>query len=211
LTGAISELESPQPGNKKADPKVGFFCPKAGEELLLRGSSGSRSSSSGGGRSSGGGGGRSRGSGSSRSSSSSGSRSSGSGGSRSSSSSGSSFSGLRSFSSGLRCFNLGGFSRLRGFGLAASGHSQGEEGSYEERLLHVISFIDRGETWMKNLQSNAGCDPTTIKYSNNSRRRAIRMTAKRGIFCSQSPVVLSLRQGWDNCHNSSKRCRQGWM
>jgi hypothetical protein len=148
LTGAISEPESPQSGNKKADPKVGFFCPKAGEELLLRGSSGSRSSSSGCGRSSGGSGSRSSSSGGGRSSGGSGSRSSSSGGGRSSSCGSSSFSGLRSFSSGLRCFNLGGFSRLRGFGLATSGHSQGEEGSYEERLLHVISFIDRGETWM---------------------------------------------------------------
>jgi hypothetical protein len=53
---------------------------------------------------------------------------------------------LRSFSSRLRSFYFGRLSGLRGFGLATSGHSEGEEGGYEERLLHVISFIDRGET-----------------------------------------------------------------
>jgi hypothetical protein len=45
-------------------------------------------------------------------------------------------SGLRGLSSGLGSFDLRGFGGLRGFGLAAGGNSQGEEGGYEERLLH---------------------------------------------------------------------------
>ena len=62
-------------------------------------------------------------------------------GSRSSGVSLGGFSGLRSFS-GLRGFDLGGFSGLRGFGLATSGNSQGEEGGYEERLLHLSEILN---------------------------------------------------------------------
>ncbi len=128
---------------KKPARRLAFSWPKAGEELLLRGFLGS------GGRSSSGSGGRSSSSGGSRSGSSSGSRSGSSGSGRGSSSgsgrsgsSSSGFSGLRSFSSRLRCFNLGRFGGLRGFGLATSRYSQGEEGSYEERLLHMSKILN---------------------------------------------------------------------
>ena len=121
---------------------LAFFCPRAGEELLLRRSGRSSRSCSGSGSGSRGGSGSSS---SSRSSGGSGSRSSAShAGHASHASLG--ISGLRGFSGGLGCFNLGGFGGLRGLGLATSGNSQGEEGGYEERLLHLISFIDRGET-----------------------------------------------------------------
>lgn len=124
---------------------LAFFCPRAGEELLLRRSSRSSRSSSGSGSRGG------SGSSSSRSSGGSGSRSSASHAGHASLTGHAShaslgISGLRGFSSGLGCFDLGGFGGLRGLGLATSGNSQGEEGGYEERLLHVISFIDRGET-----------------------------------------------------------------
>jgi hypothetical protein len=126
-------------GQKKPARRLAFSCPKAGEELLLR-RSGRRSSRSSGGRSSrsssgsGGRGGSGR-----RSSRSTGGGSSGRGGSVSSLGG---FSGLRSFSSGLRRFDLGRLGRLRGFGLAASGNSQREEGSYEERLVHFGKFLN---------------------------------------------------------------------
>lgn len=97
---------------KKPARRLAFSCPKAGKDLLLC-----------------------FGSSGSRSSGGSGSRGSGGSGSRSSGSSGSGFSGLRSF-------NLGRFSGLRGFGFATSGHSQGEEGSYEERVLHFSEILN---------------------------------------------------------------------
>ena len=121
---------------KKPARRLAFSCPKAGKDLLLCfGSSGSRSSGGSGSRGSGGSGSRGGGGSGSRSSGGSGSRGSGGSGSRSSGSSGSGFSGLRSF-------NLGRFSGLRGFGFATSGHSQGEEGSYEERVLHFSEILN---------------------------------------------------------------------
>jgi hypothetical protein len=151
---------------KKPARRLAFSCPKAGEELLLRaflgtfdgtlggtlgdfgghlgGSlSGTRSSSSGSGRSSSSSSSRSSSSGSGRSSGSSSGRSSSSGSGRSSSgSSGRSSSSSGSRISGFRRFDLGRLSGLRGFGLAASGNSQGEEGGYEERLLHFDKFLN---------------------------------------------------------------------
>lgn len=144
---------------KKASPKAGFDCPKAGEDLLLGGSSrGGRGGRSG-----------SRGSGSSSRSGSAShaghashallgfhaghasggaSHASHAGGSAShaghASHTGGSFGGLRSLSSGLRSFGLGRLGGLRGFGLAASGETQGEQGSYEERLLHLSSSLTLG-------------------------------------------------------------------
>jgi hypothetical protein len=131
--GAIFEREGQESKTKKPARRLAFLCPKAGEELLLCSGSSGRGGSGSGSRSGSGGGGRSGSGSGSRSSSGSGSRSGGSSGSRSGGSGGSSFSRLRSFSSGLRCLDR----RLRGFGFATSGHSQGEEGSYEERLLHL--------------------------------------------------------------------------
>jgi hypothetical protein len=136
---------------KKSRPEGRLFsCPKAGEELLLRAFLGTFDGTLGGtlggvrshfghvssGSGGSGGGGSSGGGSSSRS---------GSGGSSSRGSSVSSLGGfgrLRSFSSGLRRFDLGRLGRLRGFGLAASGNSQGEEGGYEERLLHFVEFLN---------------------------------------------------------------------
>ena len=132
MPGATFESLAVASKTKKPARRLAFSCPKAGEELLLR-RSGSRSSSS---RSS---------SASSRGSSSASSRSSSSASSRSSSSSsrsGSSVGRLRSFSSRLRSFYFGRLSGLRGFGLATSGHSEGEEGSYEERLLHLSEILN---------------------------------------------------------------------
>lgn len=137
---------------KKPARRLAFSCPKAREELLLRGggSSGSRSSSGSSGRSSGSSGSRSSGGCSSRSSSGC--------GSRSGSSSSSGFGGLRSFSSssgvgGLRSFSSGSRGRgssgsgssgrgSGGFGFATSRHSQGEEGSDEERLFHFGEILN---------------------------------------------------------------------
>ena len=119
---------------KKPTRRSAFACPKAGEELLLRRSGGGSSRSGSGGSSS------SRGSSSGSSSSrgsSSGSSSRGSG-----FSSLGRFSRLRSFSSGLRRFDFGRLGGLRGFGFAASGNSQREESSYEERLLHFGEFLN---------------------------------------------------------------------
>jgi hypothetical protein len=133
---------------KKPARRLAFSCPKAEEELLLRGGgsrssggSGSRSGSSSSGRSSGGSGGRSGGGSGSRSSSGSGGRSGSSGGSRSGGSGSGSgrIGGLRRFD--LRSFNLRSFD-LRSFFLAAGGNSQGEEGGDEERLLHVYDFLN---------------------------------------------------------------------
>ena len=112
-------------GKKKPARRLAFLRPKAGEDLLLR-----RVSSRGGSRSS--------------SSGSSGRSSSRSGGSRSSSS----VSGLRSVSgrSGSRSRSSSGrrsgSGSGGGFGLAASGHSQGEEGSYEERVFHFSEILN---------------------------------------------------------------------
>jgi hypothetical protein len=130
---------------------LAFFCPRAGDKLLLRRSGRSSRSCSGSGSGSRGGSGSSS---SSRSSGGSGSRSSASHAGHASLTGHAShaslgISGLRGFSGGLGCFDLGGFGGLRGLGLATSGDSQGEKGGYEERLLHVISFIDRGETWVQ--------------------------------------------------------------
>jgi hypothetical protein len=139
---------------KKPARRLAFPCPKAGEELLLRAFLGTFDGTLGGtlggvrghfGNISSSRGSSSRGgsrSGSSRSGSSGSSTSSRSGGRGSGVSSLRSFSGLRSFSSGLRRFDLGRLSGLRGFGLAASGNSQGEEGGYEERLLHFDKFLN---------------------------------------------------------------------
>ncbi|MBK7017570.1 MAG: hypothetical protein IPH39_18930 [Sulfuritalea sp.] len=52
--------------------------------------------------------------------------------------------GLRRFSGGLGRFDLGRLGGLRGLLLAAGGEGNGQEGGYEERVLHGKSFIDRG-------------------------------------------------------------------
>jgi hypothetical protein len=164
---------------------LAFFCPKAGEELLLRGSSSGRSSSSSG-RSS-----------SSRSSSGSSSRSGGgSSGRRGGGSSGrrgggsrSSISGLRRFSSGLRRFDFGRLGRLRGFGFATCGHSQGEEGSYEERLLHMSEFLNvmelRGQLVDRNVSISIGAHVITpgeicgaVQQSGNRQSPVYRVKAR---------------------------------
>jgi len=101
-------------GEKKPARRLASSCPKADEELLLRRVSSRGSSRSG-----------------SRSGSVSGFRSvSGRCGSRGSSGS---RSGSSSRSSSRGC---------GGFGFATSGHSQGEEGSDEERLLHFSEILN---------------------------------------------------------------------
>ena len=133
--------------------RLAFSCPKAGEELLLRRSSGSSSRGGGSGSGSRGSSSRSGGSGSSSGTSSR-------GGSGASSGSCSSVGGLRSFSSRLRSFYFRRLNRLRGFGFAASGHGQSEEGSYEERLLHFGEILNvmelRGQLVDRNVSISIG-------------------------------------------------------
>jgi hypothetical protein len=156
-----------------------FYCPKAGEELLLRGlCGGSRRGS--------------RGGGSSSTSGSGGSSSAGSGSS-------SSVSGLRSLGGGLRRFNLGRLDGLRSFGLATSGHSQCEEGGYEERLFHFGRIL-------KVMESIYGINWPIGLIATFPFRSALKLITP-GIFCGaaqqlivlqtcgHNPVVLIRKQG----------------